>query len=378
MRNETKDEYRVAITKRYREAGRKYKKLILDEFCSIWGCHRKHAIRLLREAPPRVRRSRGARPKYGADVVHILEDIWLATNRLCSKLLKAALPTWMPYYRKAHRVSPKAAERVLQISPATIDRLLKPTRRIHGSQGRCGTRPGTWLKHQVPIKTDHSDVDRPGFLQADTVAHGGDSVEGDFVWTLTLTDVFSGWTENRAVWNKGYEGIRQAIQEIESELPFLILGFHSDNGGEFLNHHLFRYLSERKRPIVFTRGRPSHKNDNPYAEQKNSFRVRQILGHQRIEDPSLVPTINILYRSCSLLSHFFCPSQKLLKKSKVGSRYIRTYEKIPQTPYQRLMDSPHLLEPQKTHITEVFCNLNPFSLKKLIDHHQRTILNVLR
>jgi len=378
MSNETKDEYLAATARRYHKAGRKYKKLILDEFCRVWGYHRKHAIRLLNGTLPQVHGPRGARPKYDADVIHVLEDIWLATNRLCSKLLKAALPTWMPYYRKDHRVASEVVEKVLEVSPATIDRLLKPTRRIYGGRGRCGTRPGTWLKHQVPIKTDHSDVDRPGFLQADTVAHCGDSLEGDFVWTLTLTDVFSGWTENRAVWNKGYEGIRQAIQEIESELPFFVLGFHSDNGGEFLNHHLFRYLSERKRPIAFTRGRPSHKNDNSYAEQKNWSRVRQILGNQRMEDASLIPVINLLYRACSLFNHFFCPTQKLQEKTKIGSRYTRVYEKIPQTPYQRLMDSPHLFELQKTHLTEVFCNLDPFSLKKLIDHNQLTILNALR
>ena len=378
MINGTKHEYRVAITERYRKAGRKYKKLILDEFCRICGYHRKHAIRLLNETPATAKGLRGAQPKYDADVIHILEEIWLATNRICSKLLKAALPTWLPHYRKDHQVCPEVAEKVLKISPASIDRLLKPTRRVYGSRGRCGTRPGTWLKGQVPIKTDHSDVDRPGFLHADTVAHGGDSVEGDFVWTLTVTDVFSGWTLNRAVWNKGYEGIRKALQEIEDELPFFILGFHSDNGGEFLNHHLFRYLSERKRPIGFTRGRPSHKNDNPYAEQKNWHRVRQILGYQRIEDPALIPTINRLYHAWSLFNHFFCPTQKLLKKSKIGSRYIRTYEKIPQTPYQRLMDSPHLFEPQKLHLAELFYNHNPFALKKLIDHHQHAILKVLR
>lgn len=378
MINGTKADYLAAITDRYREARRKYKHLILDEFCRVCGHHRKHAIRLLNASQPRAHSTRGARPEYDAAVVHILEEIWGATNRLCSKLLKAALPTWLPYYRKDHSVLPEVAEKVLKISPATIDRLLKPTRRVYGGRGRCGTRPGTWLKHQVPIQTDHSEVDRPGFLHADTVAHGGDSMEGNFVWTLTLTDVFSGWTENRAVWNKGYEGIRQALQEIETELPFFLLGFHSDNGGEFLNHHLFRYLSEWERPVAFTRGRPSHKNDNPYAEQKNWHRVRQILGYQRIEEPSLIPTINILYRSCSLLSHFFCPTQKLLKKSKIGSRYTRTYEKIPQTPYQRLMDSPHLFEPQKIHLGVLAAHLNPFALKKLIDHHQRTVLKTLR
>jgi hypothetical protein len=378
MGDKTKGEYLAGITERYRKAGRKYKKLILDEFCGAWGYHRKHAIRLLRESPSQGKSKRGAQRKYDADVIHVVEEIWLATNRLCSKLLKAALPTWLPHYQKIHPVSSEVAEKVLSISPATIDRLLKTTRRVQGGRGLCGTRPGTWLKHQIPIKTDHSEVDKPGFLQADTVAHGGDSVEGDFVWTLTLTDVFSGWTENRAVWNKGYEGIRQALQEIEDELPFLVLGFHSDNGGEFLNHHLYRYLRERDRPIAFTRGRPSHKNDNPHAEQKNWHRVRQLLGYQRIEDASLIPTINLLYRSCSLFSHFFCPTLKLQKKSKIGSRYIRTYEKNPQTPYQRLMDSPHLFEPQKTHLAVLFSNLNPFALKKLIDHNQNAILNALR
>ena len=378
MVNESRSEYRAAITGRYRKAGRKYKKLILDEFCRICGYHRKHAIRLLREAAPRQQGQRGARRKYDADVIHILEEIWLATNRLCSKLLKAALPIWLPHYLKSHRVCSEVAEKVLKVSPATIDRLLKTTRRVQGGRGLCGTRPGTWLKHQVPIKTDHGDVDKPGFLHADTVAHGGDSMEGDFAWTLTLTDVLSGWTENRAVWNKGYEGIRQALRETEDELPFLLLGFHSDNGGEFLNHHLFRYLRERERPIAFTRGRPSHKNDNPYAEQKNWSRVRQLLGYQRIEDPSLIPTMNQLYRTCSLFSNFFCPTLKLQKKSKIGSRYVRTYEKLPRNPCQRLMDSPHLFEPQKIHLAVVLANLDPFALKKLIDHQQRTVLNALR
>jgi hypothetical protein len=378
MVNESRQEYLAAITTRYRTANRKYKKLILDEFCRICGYHRKYAIRLLKNPPPQTPRSRGAKPKYGAEVVHVLEEIWLSTNRLCSKLLKAALPAWLPYYRKTHRLSHEVATNVLSISPATIDRLLKPTRRIHGGRGLCGTRPGTWLKHQVPIKTDHSDVDKPGFMQADTVAHGGDSMEGDFVWTLTLTDIFSGWTETRAVWNKGYENIRQALQEMENQMPFSLLGFHSDNGGEFLNHHLHRFLLQRERPLAFTRGRPSHKNDNPHVEQKNWSRVRQILGYQRIDNPDLIPVINQLYRSTSLSGNFFYPTMKLLSKSKVGSRYTRTYEKLPQTPYDRLMASPHVYELQKTHLTEVFCNLNPFSLKKSIDHHQKLVFSALR
>lgn len=378
MNNAARDGNLAKIRGRYRLAGRKYKKLILDEFCKTWGCHRKHAIRLLRANETDESQHRGARPKYSAEVIHVLEDIWHATNRVCSKLLKAALPAWMPYYRKTHGVSTDIVEKVLSVSPATIDRLLKPTRKIYGSRGRCGTRPGTWLKHQIPIKTDHSDVDRPGYVQVDTVAHCGQSLDGDFVWTLNLTDVFSGWTESRAVWNKGYDGVFKAIKEIEDELPFPIIGFHSDNGGEFINQHLHRYISSHQPSIAFTRSRPSHKNDNPHVEQKNWSRVRQLLGYQRIEDIALIPTINLLYRGNSLLANFFTPTLKLEKKSKIGSRYVRTYERLPKTPYQRLMDSPHLFEIQKTHATEVFCNINPFSLKKLVDSRQKAILNALR
>jgi hypothetical protein len=288
------------------------------------------------------------------------------------------LPSWLPFYEQRYgRLGEAIRTNLLRISKNTIDRLLRPTRKRYGGRGRTGTRPGTQLLHQIPIKTTHWDISEPGFMQADTVAHGGTTMEGDFVWSLTFTDIFSGWTENRATWNKGAHGVISQLQDIEEGLPFLIQGFHSDNGSEFLNHHLYRYYAKRKIPVLLTRGRPHHGNDSAHVEQKNWSHVRLLLGYQRIEDPDLVPKINELYRAWALFNNFFCTNLKLVEKTKVGSRYRRKYDD-PKTPYQRLMASEHINEAQKTYLTEMYCSLNPFKLKRSIDYKQRQILNALR
>jgi len=229
----------------------------------------------------------------------------------------------------------------------------------------------------IPIETHHADVNKPGLMEADTVAHCGNSLQGDFVWSLTLTDIFSGWTENRAVWNKGYEGVRQAVQDVEESLPFLLTGFHTDNGGEFLNHHLISYLRNRQEPIKYTRARPDHKDDNAHVEQKNYTHVRLLLGYQRIEAPELIPQINRLYAAWALYNNLFLPSMKLIDKQKTGSRYTRKYD-APKTPCQRLIDCQDVDEAKKTHLTELMCNSNPFALKRQIDHLQHQILQKLR
>jgi transposase InsO family protein len=273
--------------------------------------------------------------------------------------LKAALPVWLPYYERECGPIPEPEKaRLLMISSRTLDRLLRPVRKLHGNRGKCGTKPGTLLRHQIAIKTEHADVHQPGVMEADTVAHCGESLAGDFVWSLTLTDVFSGWTANRAVWNKGYENVKQAIVDIEEQLPFALTGFHTDNGGEFINHHLVRYFRERELPVDFSRGRPYHKNDTAHVEQKNYTHVRLLLGYSRIENPDLIGPIDELYRATELFNNFFCPTLKLIDKKKIGSRYIKKYDTA-QTPYQRLMNSSHLTEAMKTVLTEISCNLNP-------------------
>jgi hypothetical protein len=299
-------------------------------------------------------------------------------GRPCSKLFRSNLAVWLPFYERKARISLETRSKLLAISAATIDRIMRPVRRKHGSHGLGGTRPNLALKFHIPIRTHHGDIDRPGYLQADTVAHGGNSMEGDFAWTVTVTDVETQWTENRAVWNKGYDGVAQAIKSIEEDLPFAILGFHSDNGGEFLNHHLWRYFRHRKEPVDFTRTRPDHKDDNAYAEQRNWTHVRQLLGYQRIEDPELLPTINTLYEAWDLMHNLFCSTQKLESKTKQGSRYTRRYQKNPKSPAQRLIESEHTNEAIKTYLTEKITNINPIKLKKFIDHHQHLVLSKLR
>lgn len=378
MTGKSKNEYLQEIRWRYAGAGRKYKKVLLDQCCELCGYHRKHTIRLLNQKSKPTAKKTGPKPAYGKAVVKTLEALWLLMNQPCSKLLKANIPLWLPSYAKNKSVSQDTRKKLLKVSAAAIDRLLNPSRRKYGSHGLGATRPNLSLKLKIPIRTHHSDVDRPGYFQADSVAHGGNSIEGNFVHTVTMTDVFTQWTENRAVWNKGYHGVSEVIKNIESNLPFSILGFHSDNGGEFLNHHLYRYFRHRKQPVEFTRTRPDHKDDNAYAEQKNWTHVRQLLGYQRIEDPNLVPIINALYEAWDLMHNLFCCTQKLQSKTKIGSRYQRRYEKTPRSPAQRLIGSDHIDQVTKTFLTEQMTNINPIKLKKFIDYHQCKVLSVLR
>jgi hypothetical protein len=269
---QSRREYLAAIRNRYRKASRKEKSIILGEFCATCSYNRKYAIRLLRknDRDPSHRKP-GPAFRYDRELLLVpLKRIWFATDQMCSKKLKAALPLWLPFYEEEFApLLPDTRQKLLDMSPATIDRLLKPLRAIY-KKGRCSTKPGTLLKNQIPIKTHNWDVTRPGYFEADTVAHCGNSIAGDYVFSLTFTDIFSGWTENRAVWGKGSQGVLRQIRDIEEKIAFPILGFDCDNGSEFLNHHLVRYFTVRpETPVQFTRSRPYRKNDNAFVEQKN-------------------------------------------------------------------------------------------------------------
>jgi len=372
---QSKREYLLAIWERYQRVGRRFKSKILDEFCAVCGYTRKYAIGLLSRKPRRRQCKPGPRRRYDGQVLEPLKVIWLAAEQMCSKRLKAALPLWLPFYEQEHGPLVEAVrKKLLQISAASIDRLLKKERARYRGQGLCGTRPGGLLKHQIPIRTDNDDVDRPGFLEADTVAHCGNSLAGDFIWSITFTDIFCQWTENRATWNKGAEGVLGQVKDVEANLPFELLGFDVDNGSEFLCFHLWRYLLDRPRPVPLTRSRPYRKNDQAHVEQKNWTHVRQLLGYQRLEQPELVPLINELYRTWGLLHNFFCPNLKLLSKTRKGAKTIRKYSP-PQTPYQRLMESKHLSQEQKQKLQNQFQRLNPLQLKREIEQQLKLVLN---
>ena len=366
-----KREALARIHGRYQRAGRPHKTLILDEFCATCGYHRKAALRLLNRplstAPPK---RCGPKVTYApAQVLPVLKAVWLASDQLCSKLLKAALPEWLEHHERRYTPLPGAfKEKLLGISPAQIDRLLRPARVHYPKKGLAATRPGTLLRQAVPTRSGPPDTTRPGSVEADTVAHCDDCTEGDYVNSLTFTELFSGWTENRAVWNKSAEAVLAQLRELEQVVPYAMKDFHTDNGSEFLNWALHRHLSGRAMKLPWTRSRAYRKNDNAHCEQKNWTHVRQLFGHDRFGHPELVALMNDLYaQEWSQFTNHFKPTFKLVKREKQAGKTKRVYEKEPQTPYQRLLANPDISEATKAKLRALHARLDPFALKKSIE-----------
>jgi hypothetical protein len=379
MSPQSKREYLAALYWRYRRANRRTKSIILDEFCQTCPYHRKHAIRLLRRFRPFLEphpKKRGRKPTYDhAAILPPLKRIWLAANQPCGKRLKAVLSLWLPGYSQIYDQLPDVIiQQLLRLSTATIDRLLQHTRLIQGRCGRTTTKPGTLLKTHIPVKLDQWNETKPGFLEADTVAHCGDSGLGTFVFTIDTVDIATGWTEQRAVWGKGETGVLAQIQDIEQALPFPLLGFDSDNGSEFLNYHLLKYLRHRTNPVQFTRSRPYHKDDNAHIEQKNWTHVREWLGYYRFDHPGFVPLLNDLYTTEWRYFHnFFCPSSKLIEKPAPAAARTRKRYDLPKTPLQRLLLSTDIPDAFKSTLRNQAAALNPFLLRRAIESKLRRI-----
>ena len=378
MSPRSKREYVEAIFLRYKKASRKEKTTILNQFCTMCGYHRKHAIRLLRwfKRFTKPKGKKRGRPSlyHKSDILNPLKKIWLAANLPCSKRLKAILPLWLDgYSRQFGNLSPDTTTALVTISPATIDRVLKSVRVSYHKRGRATTKPGTLLRKHIPINTTQWNEARPGFLEADTVAHCGTSTAGMFAYTIDCVDIATGWSEQRAVWGKGQTGVLEQIHHIEGSLPFPLLGFDCDNGSEFLNHHLLRHFTDRKYPIQFTRSRAYHKDDNAHVEQKNWTHVRQWLGYERFNDPRIVVLLNELYtKEWRLFHNFFCPSMKLIAKERVGSKTLKRHDS-PKTPYQRIMESAHIGETVKHTLTRKLKTLNPFVLREAMESKLKKI-----
>jgi len=360
--------YMKTIHSRYRHTNRGQKKVILDEFCKTYDCHRKHAIRLLSQPPATsepARRSGGRRTIYGSYVVKVLEAVWEASHYLWSARLKAALPVWMPWVKRRFTLTTVQEKQLRAISPATIDRHLADVKRRLRRKTYGTTKPGTLLKHMIPIQTQAWDVRRPGYLETDTVAHCGTSTEGLYVSTLDTTDFDTTWSERRAILGKGEKAVADAMTEIEEELPFRVRGLDSDSGGEFINYSLVRFCQDRK--IRFTRSRPYKKNDNAHIEQKNWTHVRKLFGYSRFESQEACDAMNDLYRNeLRLFQNVFQPSVKLLKKVRRGARVTRVYDK-PRTPWQRVLLSKYV-DPQKVkELQRQIVNVDPFKLSDIID-----------
>lgn len=362
---------------RYKRASRESKGKLLTELCDLYGYNRKYLLQFFNYLTGKKYLRRGAKVKYKStdDLLVPLKRLWLASDQMCSKRLKEAIPIWLPFYEESYGSLPEEIkQKLMEMSTGTMDQLLKPHRARYKRRGLSGTKPGYLLKNQIAIKTDHWDVAKPGFMEADTVAHCGNSIAGEYVWSITLTDILTCWTENRATWCKGEAGIVEQIKDVEKSLPFALLGFDCDNGSEFLNWHLMSYLQkDRKQPIQFTRSRPYRKNDNAHVEQKNWTHVRHLFGYDRFDKPILVSLMNDLYKNeWCLYQNYFVPTQKLLSKEKINSKYRRKYDKA-KTPYQRLLKSGNISQEKKMELSLIYSQLNPFELKKTIEKKLRKI-----
>jgi len=325
--------------RRYAKADRRGRSRLLDEFCRQTGYHRKYAIALLGQ--PADGPAPGSRPRrrglsYSAASVRVLAGIWKEAGYPWSVRLKALLPQWLPWARQHLRgVTDQVEAELLRMSPRQMDRRLADKRRRLKRRLYGRTKPGTLLKHHIPVKTDHWDVTEPGYCEIDLVSHSGPHASGEFAYSLNLTDIHTGWGETFALMGKGERGVVAALDALRRVLPFPLKAIDSDNGSEFINHHLYRYC--KKHGIQFTRGRPYKKDDNAHIEQKNWTHVRKLLGWERYDTPEAVEAINRLYRGpWRTMMNLFQPCVKLKEKVRVGSRLIRRHDDA-QTPLDRLV-----------------------------------------
>jgi hypothetical protein len=375
---------RKAVTKqmarRYAKASRKDKGVMLDELCALTGWTRRHARRALAEAiHPSPRPARPPRPRiYGPEVLDPLRKIWATLNGPAGKRLAPFMPEIVEALERCGeiRLEPEVRGKLLRVSASTIDRLLAAERRRLQVRGRSGTKPGSLLKRQVPIRTFAEwDDARPGFCEVDLVAHDGGNPLGEFCQTLDLTCVATGWTEVRAVPNKAQRWCFEALLDIERQLPFPLLGIDSDNGSEFINHQLIRYCTERS--ITFTRSRPYRKNDNCFVEQKNWPVVRQQVGYARYDTAAELEVLRELYGHLRSYVNFFQPQMRLVHKTRRGAKVTKRYD-LARTPYQRLLASPEVAPEGKAELTRTYLRLNPAELKRRLTASQDKLLELNR
>jgi hypothetical protein len=359
-----------SLSLRYRNASRSDKSRILDEFILSCGYNRKYAVDVLKRAadrspkPNRAERRRGR--KYGSDVEHGFASLWRESGGLCAKRLVPFLPELIDALERFNEISLSSSVRakLLEMSISTASRLLQRVKR-QSERGIATTRPGTLLRQQIPIRTyeDWSE-NRPGFAEIDLVAHCGGTASGEFCYTLTVTDICTGWTECAAIPNRSKISVRDALEKVKKRLPFALLGIDSDNGSEFINHMLKDWCDERR--ITFTRCRPYKKNDQCHVEQKNGAVVRPLVGYARYEGAEACAHLNKLYLLYRLLVNYFEPSMKLIGKTRNGSKVVKKYDAA-RTPWQRfksILESQEETKPQAEKNQHFYRTLNPARLRR--------------
>ena len=381
MSLKSKRELIETIKPRYLKASKQEKKKILDEFALATGYHRKHAIRVLktqRQVQNRLKRkTKTYKTIYQGEVVQALEQIWEIYGQICSKRLQPFLPEAIKVLERCQEIelSGDTKELLLKISSASIDRYLRPAR-IQSVHGLSTTKPGSLLKTLIPIQTFTKwDAERPGFLEIDLVAHCGNTTQGQYLNTLTCTDLATGWTEVTGVLHRSQEAVAEAIQRMRQRLPFPLLGIDSDNGSEFINELLYRYCLDEQ--ITFTRSRPYQKNDQAHVEQKNWSVVRHTVGYDRWETAQELALLEGIYDDLRLYINFFQPSFKLMAKERIGNKTIKRYDPA-KTPYQRVLDRQDISLEPKAHLINSYLQLNPAELRRRIDQKTAMLWKISR
>ncbi|MGH7707442.1 MAG: integrase [Vulcanimicrobiaceae bacterium] len=358
-------EYAAKMARRYRRAERAVRGQLLDEFVAVTGMNRKYAIGLLGGRLRRPTKRRGRPSRYGPEVVAALVALWRAMDYPWSQRLRTLLPLWLPRARTLLSLEAATESLLRAMSARTMDRYLRPHRSTLRRRMYGRTKPGTLLKHQVPIRSERWDVSEAGWCEVDTVAHCGGSGDGEFVSSVNATDVASTWTETRAVLGKGQRHVVAALEEIRLAMPFALRGLDSDSGSEFINRQCIRWCLEKD--LKFTRSRPYHKNDNAHVEQKNWTHVRKVLGWQRFDSHEHVRAMNDLYANeIRLLMNYFQTSVKLVEKRRVGSRIVRRYEAA-MTPLDRLIALKLIDEAAAARLIEHRNRIDPFALAAAIE-----------
>ena len=380
------------LARRYRRSDRKHKTAILDEFVKTTGYRRKYAIHLLAnwgKSKTRIidgelvnivvgrpkKRKRVGRVIYGAEVKAAVKEIWEFFDYMCGKRLVVLIRMNIEALVSEPELSidKEVKRQLLSISAATIDRILKPEREKIRFKSRARTRPGSILKHQIPIRTFYPWDERlPGFFELDTVGHDGGSAAGEYCFTLNATDVYSGWVELRALRNRAHRWVMEQVIDIRSELPFTLKGVDTDNGGEFINKVLLNYCKDHE--ITFTRGRPYRKNDNCFVEQKNDMAVRRTVGYYRFDTEEEYEALQNVYKHLCPLLNFHYPSVRIIAKKRIGSKVKKIYDD-PKTPYMRLLESPSVDAEVKEKLVARATKLQIVKQKRLVD---RAVADLLR
>src|SRR3989344_5698055 len=349
---------------------RKQRGGIIDHLCFVTGMHRNSVSRKFRAIQLRTRsysEARGRAVYYTPDVTAALKDVWNVGDEACGELLHPQVAEYIDILirdRMWHH-SDEATAKLRSMSERTMKRRVEVFEHARGlRKGLSGTKPSA-LKSIIPIfKGPWRDLP-PGHEQIDTVAHCGETLVGDFAYSLSAIDSALYWSNTRAQWNKGQEATTVSMDAIRQLLPFPWLSAHPDTGSEFINWQVKGWCDAEG--ISMSRSEPGKKNDNMYVEERNGHVVRRYLGYIRLDDPDVVPLMNELYDVLARYLNHFVPVRRTLSKERVGAKYRRTFEKRARTPYTRLLEHPKVSKQVKTALAREHDALNPLLLKRQID-----------